>query len=281
MQEDLTASFVDAILRCDLAHVEAALVRHPDLARAVAPAGLAPEHIAGCTTLHLAAYAGCADIERLLVQHGADPGAVNVEGRTPLHTALEYNNTTRQVLIELGAPVDAAAAAALNDVPRLAALLAADPGRLEDRTTRLTPLEWAAYHNAIDSARELLRRGADPNDGALLCAASVAAVRVGELLLAGGADPNATPAGRGFTALHVAAGMRYTDDGTEFVHLLLSSGADPGAVTEDGRTPLDVARCALERERESGSDAGGRRDGLRRVVAMLDAATGVMARSEE
>jgi len=270
MQEDLTTSFVEAILRSDLAHVEAALAQHPELAHAVAPTALAPENISGCTALHLAAYSGCADIERLLVRHGADPGAVNGEGRTPLHTALEYNNTTRQILIDLGVPVDAAAAAALNDVPRLAALLDADPGLVEDRTTRLTPLEWAAYHNALDTALELLRRGGDPNDGALLCAASVAAVAMGELLLTAGAGPNATPAGRGFTALHVAAAMRYTDDGTDFVQLLLSSGADPGAVTEDGRTPLDVARCALERERESHGDAGARWEGLGRVVALLE-----------
>ena len=270
MQEDLTTLFLEAILRSDLAYVEAALADRPDLAHAVAPADLAPENTPGCTALHLAAYAGSAEIERLLVRYGVNPGAVNGEGRTPLHTALEYNNTTRQILIELGAAVDAAAAAALNDVDRLIALLDAAPEQLEDRTTRLTPLEWAAYHNALDSARVLLRRGADPNDGALLCAASVAAVPMGELLLAAGADPNATPAGKGFTALHVAASMRYTRDGTDFVQLLLLSGADPGATTEDGRTPLDVARCALDREMASGGDTSPRREGLERVVALLD-----------
>lgn len=41
----------------------------------------------GITALHLAAVKGDAVIARMLIEHGADPGAVNLEGKTPVAIA--------------------------------------------------------------------------------------------------------------------------------------------------------------------------------------------------
>lgn len=70
-------------------------------------------------------------------------------------------------------------------------------------------------------------------------------VRYGRLqgatwLLDHGADPRLAD-NRGWTPLHYAARRGVNP---EFVERLLAAGADPCAVTADGRTPLDVAREA-------------------------------------
>ena len=59
-----------------------------------------------------------------------------------------------------------------------------------DRSTRLSPLGWASFGNQVETARELIERGARMDDGELLCAASVGHVEVGRLLIQHGADPN-------------------------------------------------------------------------------------------
>ena len=64
-------------------------------------------------------------------------------------------------------------------------------------------------------------------------------VEVCRVLLAAGADPNATQHG-GYTPLHEVA----ASGNAELVELFLSAGADPRAVTETGRTAADVAENA-------------------------------------
>ena len=68
-----------------------------------------------------------------------------------------------------------------------------------------SPLGWAAFGNQVETATELILRGARMDDGELLCAALVGHVEVGRLLIAHGADPNELFTEAGGNALHAAA----------------------------------------------------------------------------
>lgn len=196
----------------------------------------------GSTALHLAVRYGHAALVDLLVAVGAPLDVRNAEGRTPLHDALVFDQALRGRLIDAGAQVDACHAAFLDWVDRLRDILLADAASLHDRTTGLRPLAWACYGNAARSARVLLDFGARYDEGELLCAAQVAGVRAGRLLLERGADPNAPH--RGFNALHAALTTPFTSDVTPFVTLLLEYGADVNRPTAAGQRPLDLVALA-------------------------------------
>ncbi len=233
-------SFFAAIASHDASTVERLLAAHPELLEAESPPEFAPNEIGGCRPLHVAAYVGSHELETLFVHEGCEVEARNEEGRTALHVALEYNNTTRAHLLELGLEIDASAAAALGDLARLNALLDADPDAVQDRTTELTPLSWAAFFASTAAAKLLLERGADPNDGSLCCAAMINGTDVAHILLEHGADPSATPKNFDGNAVHFAATQRYTDDASAVLELLLAHGADPKIPNVLGMSPLDV-----------------------------------------
>ncbi|RVK17011.1 ankyrin repeat domain-containing protein [Sinorhizobium meliloti] len=91
-----------------------------------------------------------------------------------------------------------------------------------------TPLHLAAFFNHSELARGRLAAGADP------CRVAPA---VAEMLLAGGAYPNAREPG-GLMPLQLAA-----IEGTpQTVRLLLNSGADASLCNAEGRLPVDHAR---------------------------------------
>ena len=95
----------------------------------------------GFTALHYAAFFGTADAARVLLEHGADPGAVagNDMRVQPLHSA---------------AAVDA------NETARLLLDAGADPNAVQEGGFR--PID-AAVHNGNDELYELLvERGAEP-----------------------------------------------------------------------------------------------------------------------
>lgn len=256
----MSEALFDAVRGGDAAVVEALLADRPGLARAVLPAAAAPHGAAGITALHLAVAAGQAEIVRLLVAAGAELDARNGEGRTALHDSIELGQRRiTELLIAAGAEVDVCSAAILGRLGRLRRLLDADPGLVSDRRTGLSPLAWAAYGNQTGTAAELLRRGARPDDGELLCAASVGHVEVGRVLLEHGADPNEIHPGAAGNALHAAAGMRYTDDATAFVVLLLEAGADPAIRSRDGSTALEIAEAGSRRQAEPGGAASAKR----------------------
>ncbi|MFQ5351188.1 MAG: ankyrin repeat domain-containing protein, partial [Thermoanaerobaculia bacterium] len=177
-------TFFEAIRSAGLAALRVQLPRTPSLAGAVLPAAEAPRGVEGFTALHLAVDGGEVEVVRLLVSAGAELEARNGEGRTALHDSIEHGHRQiQELLIDAGAEVDVCAAAILGMEARLRELLDRDPGLATETSTGLSPLGWASYGNQTGTAAELVARGARPDDGELLCAASVGHVEVGRLLI--------------------------------------------------------------------------------------------------
>jgi ankyrin repeat protein len=186
-----------------------------------------------------------------LVEAGVDLEARNDDGRTALHDAIELGRIEiENYLIESGAPVDLCCAAILGKLDLVRELLDRNPGSVNDDSTHISPLAWAAFGNQARVAEELIHRGARIDDGELLCAASAGHVEVGRVLLAAGVDPDALDPRAGGNALHVAAGMRYTADSSNFVALLLEAGADATIRSTGGKTALEIAEEGLEHQEE-------------------------------
>jgi ankyrin repeat protein len=207
----------------------------------------------GWTPLHLAVAEGRTEVVRLLVAAGADLSARTEHGRDPLHTALESAPELVPLLRELGAPVDAASAAYLDDVERLRTEL--DGGApMTDPVTGVDLLSLAAAGGAAGSARMLLERGADADRGALHAAAASTRPELVRLLLAAGADVNRREPDTGRSPLHAAVAAGSGRDAPEVVRVLLDAGADVNATTVDGASALDISRVAAARTRRA--DAG-------------------------
>lgn len=207
----------------------------------------------GWTPLHIAVAERQPEIVRVLVKAGADLAARTEHHRTPLHVALEHAPQLVPLLVELGAVLDAASAAYLDDVDQLAGEL--DNGaQLHDRGTGVDLLSWAAFGGASRTARLLLDRGADADGGALHAAASGRRLDLVRLLLGAGADANRREPETGRAPLHAAVAAGPGGDAPEIVHLLLAAGADVNATTSDGASALDISRVAAARARQA--DAG-------------------------
>jgi ankyrin repeat protein len=246
----------EAVLARDRAAVRGLLHAAPDLIEERPPGDLHPASSPGAGWLHLAVAVGDDAILTHLIERGAPLDQRNADGRTALHDALEDGRVGfEDVLIEAGAEVDVCAAAMLGDETRLAACLAAAPDSANDRTTGLSPVGWAAFGNQAGAAQSLIAAGARLDDGELFCAASCGHLEVARVLLDAGADPNERRGGR--CLLHEAARMRYTDRAAGLVEELLARGADPGALDDQGRTPLQVAEAgqALQDDKRDAGEA--------------------------
>ena len=101
------------------------------------------------------------------------------------------------------------------------------------------PFFQAIEENDIDTARNYLDEGTDPNveddngNTALLYASTLGATSIVNFLLEKGADPNRYSV-NGFVPLHFAVFNNYIDT----VHLLLKYGANPDPCNPNGYTPL-------------------------------------------
>ncbi|MGY1829967.1 ankyrin repeat domain-containing protein [Geodermatophilus sp. SYSU D01180] len=211
----------------------------------------------GWTPLHLAVAQGREDVVEVLVGAGADLAARTESGRTPLHVAVEHAPRLVPVLTGLGAAVDAAAAAYLDDTGRLAAEL--DAGApLTDAAGGWDLLTLAAAGGAAGTLRLLLDRGADPDGGALAAAAAAGRPDLVRVLLDAGATVGRRDPDTGRTALHEAVAAGPGDDAPEVVRLLLTAGADVNATTSDGASALDIGRVAAARHRRDAGQAGAR-----------------------
>lgn len=170
----------------------------------------------GCTALLRAAGGGHAELVRLLLARGADVGQAAHTGATPLSAAVSMRHPTIvDALIEAGAAVDQAlpggltplmVAAALG-LPAMAQRLLAAGADVRARDDQgLQPLHCAAAH--VFQARD-----------------GDAALRLLDVLLAAGAEPDAVADG-GLTPLLLALGTR----------------AEPGATCDE-----DGVLAAVER----------------------------------
>lgn len=265
------AAYFDAIRRGDVDRVRRLVKERPELLEQRTAPAHAPEQQLECTGLHAAVYAGRPEIARVLVDAGIDIEARTKEGRTALHDSIEFGVTeVTDLLLDRGALVDICSAAILGRIDRVRELLGRDPAQANDRSTGLSPLGWASFGNQVDTARELIDRGARMDDGELLCAASVGHVEVGRFLIENGADPNEIFSDAGGGAVHAAASMRYTHDSRLFLEMLLDSGADVDLRTTDGRTALQIAENGARRqEQELQQNPEAQRKNYEEVAALL------------
>ena len=218
------------------------------------------------TPLHVASYFGNVEIVRLLLDHGADPGA-NADGgmrSKPLHSVScgEYRSQedgvrVAQLLLERGADVNAR------------------------RNDHRTPLHVASYSGNVEIVCLLLDHGAEANaEGDIgekpLHKVSHGKYRsqedgvcVARLLLGHGADVN-TRRNDHQTPLHRASYM----GNIEMVRLLLHHGADPEASAEGdmGSKPLHMV---------SFGNYGSREDGIRVAQLLLEHGVDVNTRRSD
>jgi ankyrin repeat protein len=194
----------------------------------------------GETVLMTCARAGDANAVKALLVHGAD---VNAKEREHHQTALMWAAAQRhpdvvQLLIEARADIRARS---LTYAQTVVGEQTQRAGREELNYTVLrggaTPLLFTARVGDVESARLLLKAGADANDAqpdgvsALVLAAHSGNGHVAALLLEHGADPNAS--GSGYTALHAA--ILRSD--LNLVKALLARGANPNVRMTKG-TPM-------------------------------------------
>jgi ankyrin repeat protein len=241
------------------------------LIRAGARASAANEN--GFTALHLACVNRSAPMVERLLSAGADANAASSNGETVLMTCARSGEPKAvKALLLHGARVNErekthdqtalmwAAAQSHPDVVQVLTETGADvrarsrtypqtvvgestqrAGREELNYTMLrggsTALLLAARVGDAESARILVKAGADPNDSlpdgtsALVLAAHSGRGNVAEVLLDAGADPNAF--GTGYTALHAAV----LKSDPALVKALLARGADPNVRMTKG-TPM-------------------------------------------
>jgi ankyrin repeat protein len=148
-----------------------------------------------------------------------------------------------------------------GDLARVKELVVHGAGLEAEAPPYGTPLMAALEFEREDVARVLLNAGAkvSPRSMALVVGARGGLVALFPLLIARGADPNAT-GGQGYTALHSAAKYGHT----EAVRKLVAMGAIVNVAADDGFTPL----CSAVAD-----------DRLETAWALLDAGARVDART--
>jgi uncharacterized protein len=192
------------------------------------------------------------DAERVGAILADDPALVAArddEGVSALMLArYRFDRAVTDVLLAADPELDVFEAATLGYLDRLRERLEADPGAASAFSPDgFTALHFAAFFGKAEAARVLLEHGASVDiytrnpfaNQPLHAAAAGRHLEVSRVLIAGGADVNATQHG-GYTPLHEAA--QHGD--VEMTELFLSAGADPAASTEAGQTAADLATAA-------------------------------------
>ncbi|RUW30332.1 MULTISPECIES: ankyrin repeat domain-containing protein [unclassified Mesorhizobium] len=137
-------------------------------------------------------------------------------------------------------------AAKNGDVAAITAALDAGAG-IDESDGDATPLYFAVMMGHIEAAKLLIERGADVNAQTtwgrpLMAAMGKRKIDLLKLLLEHHADPNSDRDGE--SALHVAVILGCLD----CVKVLVEAGADVNAKTNDGKTPLHLAKRRGQRE---------------------------------
>lgn len=168
-------------------------------------------------------------------------------GISPLMFALYNGAPEIAALLKTFREPDAFEAAALDDAALVARLVLARPALLQEQSADgWTLLHLAAFFGSQNAVLVLIGLGAsmtalsgNPMRNTPLHAsiAGAAGERLAPLLLGLGADPLYI-GGSGVGALHLAASRGFE----ALCRLLIARGADRSARTEDGKTPIDIAR---------------------------------------
>jgi quinoprotein dehydrogenase-associated probable ABC transporter substrate-binding protein len=209
-------------------------------------------------------------VSYLLDKKHASLAALDLQGETPLHHALQLRSTDMVAfLIGRGADVNQRdrdgwtplmTAAYGDDAADIKVLVAhgGDPNAVSAQN--FTPLGIATQYGKNKAALALIGAGADPGRAIgdagytpLMLATASHAPEVAHALLEKGADVNARNSG-GVTALMIAAANSRAD----MVELLVHAGANVQAQTERGETALSIARTK----------------GDEKVIRLLDEASG-------
>ena len=212
----------------------------------------------GHTALHTAAGGkkDCADLCKLLVQHGTKIDAVDEDGNQPLHLACRQCYTeTVQFMVSNGADTNAVnkhgltplhtAAGRKKDCPDLCQILLKHDAKVDEMDEDGNqPLHLACTQDHIETVKFLISQGADANAVNKYGNTPLHTAAVGkkdcpelcEVLLKHGARINAVNVDRN-QPLHLACHQCYT----ETVQFMVSNGADTNAVNKHGLTPLHTA----------------------------------------
>ncbi len=185
---------------------------------------------------------------RSLLEHEAAPVRVqNETGLSALLAAVYHGRgEISRVLAEKWAPLDIFEATAMGDAARVRELIEANPELARVSSPDGFPLIGLAAafgHGAVVDL--LLSKGADVNASAtngtgytaLTAAVAQKHRDIAALLLDRGADVNHRYGNR-WSPLHETA----LQGAADMAALLLAHGADAGATTDEGKTPLQIAR---------------------------------------
>jgi ankyrin repeat protein len=192
----------------------------------------------GISSVVLALINGHYDTAGALVQAGVDPNLVDYTGRTALYAAVDFNTMPAS---NRPAPKVIENQLSALDVARMLLERGADPNPL---LKRLPP-----YRAKLDRGNDgMLGAGTTP----FLRAAKAGDVPAMRLLLEHGADPTLAPTRSAITPLMAAAGLGTRDEDTagryktqaqaiDAIGLLLEQGLDINDAATDGRTALHGA----------------------------------------
>lgn len=205
----------------------------------------------GETPLHWAARRGQKDVAELLVAGGADINARDSGGLTVLNWAVRgdipVDETARKAvgrfLVSRGAEYVISDVAWLGDVQKVRELLEGSPGLANTvgKGVREPPLCTAVLAGETNVVDVLLAHGADPNATSrfglpgLHLAAALGNEAVVKMLLGNGADVK-KEGESGETALHWASAKGRKD----IVRLLLGAGADVNVAAARAKCDVDV-----------------------------------------
>ena len=151
-----------------------------------------------------------------------------------------------EVLLASGLELSIFEAAATGQIERVRELIKNDASLANAFSPDgFTALGLAVFFGHRDTVEMLLAAGAEVNTASresmkvtpLHSAAAARQVEIARVLIAHGANVNATQVESGFTPLHEAA----LNGNLEFARLLLEHGADVNAKMKDGKTPLGFA----------------------------------------